>query len=125
MCIRDSRQFPFVAEQVLEVVVAPLRWRGGPGDLYAAGDRVSALARAKGAPPAQGLLLDRGCLGIGPHMGLRASAMGFAKGVAAGNQSDGFFVIHRHATKSLADVLGRRDRVRVTVRALRVDVDQP
>jgi hypothetical protein len=34
MCTgRAPRQFPFVAEQVPEEVVAPLRWRGGPSDL--------------------------------------------------------------------------------------------
>jgi hypothetical protein len=48
--------------------------------------------------------------------------MGLAEGVAAGNQRDGFFVIHRHARESLADVPGRQDRVRVAVRTLRVDV---
>ena len=46
---RALRQLPFVAEQVLEEVVAPLRRRGGPGDLEAAGDRVAALARAEAA----------------------------------------------------------------------------
>ena len=34
-------QLPLEAEQVLEEVVAPLRRRGGPGDLEAAGDRVT------------------------------------------------------------------------------------
>src|SRR5262249_34683475 len=32
---RALRQLPLVAEQVLEVIVAPLRGRGGPGDLQA------------------------------------------------------------------------------------------
>src|SRR5215510_1384908 len=62
---RALRQFPFVAEQVLEVVVAPLRGRGGPGNLQAAGDRVTALARAEAALPAESLLLDAGGFGIG------------------------------------------------------------
>ena len=50
--------------------------------------------------------------------------MGFAKSVAAGNQRDGLLVIHRHAEERLADVLGRRDRIRLAVRPLRIDVDQ-
>ena len=55
---RALREFPLVAEQVLEVVVAPLRRRRGPGDFQAAGDRVSALAGAEFVRPAQALLVD-------------------------------------------------------------------
>src|SRR5207244_4407760 len=57
---RALRQLPLVAEQVLEVVVAPLRGRGGPRDFQAAGDRVTALARAECTSPAEALLLDAG-----------------------------------------------------------------
>src|SRR5207247_5258968 len=103
---RALRQLPLVAEQVLEVVVAPLRGGGSPRDLQAAGDRVTALARAERAPPAEALLLDAGRFGIGPHMGLWAGAVGLAEGVAAGDQRDGFFVVHRHAREGLADIRG-------------------
>ncbi len=57
---RALGQFPFVAEQVLEEVVAPLRWRRGPDDFQAAADRVTPFARAKFALPAEALLLDAG-----------------------------------------------------------------
>ena len=50
--------------------------------------------------------------------------MSLAEGVAAGNQRDGLFVVHRHAEKRFADVLGRRDRIRLAVRPFRIDVDQ-
>ena len=53
-----------------------------------------------------------------------AGAVGLAEGVAAGDQRDGLLVVHRHAEERLADVLGRRDRVRVAVRPFRIDVDQ-
>src|SRR5260221_1445030 len=43
---RAPGQLPFIAEQVLEVVVAPLRWRLRPGNFRAAGDRGFALAIA-------------------------------------------------------------------------------
>ena len=59
---RALRQFPLVAEQVLEEVVAPLRRRGGPGDFQAAGDRVAALAGAEAVLPAEALLLEAGRL---------------------------------------------------------------
>src|SRR5207249_1015016 len=122
---RALRQLPFVAEQVLEVVVAPLRGRGGPGDLQAAGDRVTPLARAEAALPAEALLLDAGRFGLRPHIGLRAGAVGFAKGVTTGDERNRLFVVHGHASESLADIPGRCDRVRVAIRALRVDVNQP
>jgi hypothetical protein len=47
-----------------------------------------------------------------------------AKGVAARNQGNGFFVIHRHATESLTNILDRCDRIRLAFRAFRVDVNQ-
>ena len=121
---RALRQFPFVAEQVPEEVAAPLRGRGGPGDFQAAGDRVAAFARAKAALPAQALLLDAGRFGLRPHMGRRAGAVGLAEGVAAGDERHRFLVVHRHAGEGLADILGRGERIRVAVRAFRVDVDQ-
>ncbi len=51
--------------------------------------------------------------------------MGLAEGVAAGNQRNGLLVIHRHARESLADVLGRRQRIAVGVRPFRVHIDEP
>ncbi len=122
---RALRQLPVVAEQVLEEVVAPLRGRGGPRDLQAAGDRVPAFARAEDAPPAEALLLDARRFRLGPHMGLRAGAVGLAKGVTTGDERHRLLVVHGHARERLADVPGRRDRIRVGVRPLRVDVDQP
>src|SRR5712691_2041451 len=50
--------------------------------------------------------------------------MGLAEGVTAGDQRDSLFVVHRHAAEGFADVPGRRERIRVAVRAFRVHVDQ-
>ena len=55
---RALGQFPLVAEQVLEEVVAPLGRRRGPGAFEAAGDRVDPRAGAVLARPAEALLLD-------------------------------------------------------------------
>ena len=122
---RALRQFPFVAEQVFEEVVAPLRGRAGPGDFQAAGDRVSAFAGAEAVLPAQALLLEAGRFRIRPHVGRRAGAVGLAEGMAAGDERHRFLVVHRHARERLADIARRRDRIRVAVRAFRVDVNQP
>src|SRR5437867_709768 len=113
---RAPGQLPFVAEQVLEVVVAPLRWRRGPDDFQAAGDRVTSLARTKFALPAEALLLDAGAFRLSAHQGLIASAMGFAEGMAASNQRDRFFVVHSHAREGLADIPGGGERIRIAVR---------
>src|ERR1700730_16163574 len=50
--------------------------------------------------------------------------MGFAESMTAGDQCDSLFVIHRHAAEGFADVPGRRERIRVAVRAFRVHVDE-
>src|SRR5580704_16274881 len=90
---RALGQFPFVAKQVREEVVAPLRRRRGPNDFQAAADRVATLARAKLALPAEALLLDAGGFRLWAHQGSFASAVGFAKAVPAGNQRNRFFVV--------------------------------
>src|SRR5208283_2746762 len=118
-------QFPFVAEQVLEEVVAPLCWRGGPGDLQAAGYCIAAFTCAEAALPTEALRLDSRRFGLRPHIGRGAGAVGFAEGVTTGDERNRLFVVHGHASESLADIPGRRDRIRVAVRAFRIDVDQP
>src|SRR6185295_7644290 len=100
---RALRQLPLVAEQVLEVVAAPLRRRGRPGDFQAAADRVRAEAGLEAAGPAEALRLDLERLRVGPLVRLRCGAVGLAEGVAAGNQCDRLLVVHRHAPKGLTD----------------------
>ena len=119
------RQFPLVAEQVVEVVVAPLGGRRGPGAFQAAGDRVAAFAAAKFVLPAEALLLDGGALGFGADILARiGSAVGFAEGVPAGNERNGLLVIHRHASERLADVPRRGDRIGLSIGPFRIHVNQ-
>ena len=125
--MRASRalgQLPLVTEQNLEERIAPLRRRRGPGDFQTAGDRVTALARAKAALPAQALCFEAGRFRLGPHMGRRAGAVGLAEGMAAGDERHGLLVVHRHASEGFANVPRRGDRIRVAVGAFRVDVNQ-
>src|SRR5712691_11804376 len=87
MCTgRALCQFPFIAKQVREEVVAPLRRRRGPNDFQAAANRVPALARAKFALPAETLLLDGGGFRLCANQFRIAGAVGFAEGVTASNQ---------------------------------------
>ena len=50
--------------------------------------------------------------------------MGFAEAVTAGNERNRLFVIHRHAGEGLADVARRGQRIRFSVGAFRVHVNQ-
>ena len=118
------RELPLVAEQDPEEAVVPGDRGVGPDDFETAGDRVAAHAGAVRALPAEALLLDRGSLGIGADVVLRARAVGLAEGVTARDQGDRLLVVHRHPAERLTDVAGRGERVRVAVRALRVDVDE-
>src|SRR5208337_291663 len=82
-------QLPLMAEQVFQVVVAPLRRRLAPNDLQAAADRVVAVAAAIAALPTQALLLDGRAFGFGADILERiGSAVCFAERVPAGNESN-------------------------------------
>src|SRR5262249_60928234 len=80
---RALREFPLVAEQVLEVVVAPLRGRRGPGDFQAAGDRVSSHAGTEFVSPAKALLGDFSRFGIRSTIGISGGSVRLAEAMAA------------------------------------------
>ena len=50
--------------------------------------------------------------------------MRLTESVSAGDQRDGFFVVHRHARERLANIDGRSERIGVSVRAFRIHVNQ-
>ena len=68
--------------------------------------------------------LERRAFGLGALVRLGRRAVRLAEGVAAGDQRDGLFVVHRHAAEGRADVLGGGHRVAAGVRAFRIHVDQ-
>ena len=113
-----------VLEQQIEVTVVPLGGVGSPRAFDAAGDGVSAFSGAVRAGPAEALLFDAGPFGLSTNVGFLACAVCLSEGVAAGRQGDGFFVVHGHSSKGLADVLSAQQRVGVGVGALWVDVNQ-
>ena len=121
---RALGEFPFVAKQYPEKVVAPLGGCIGPDDFEATADRVIAFAGAKAALPAQALLFDAGRFGLRSNMFCVTRAVGLTESVAAGDKGHRFFVIHCHTGKDLADIPRRSDRIRVAVRAFRVDINQ-
>ena len=118
-------QLVLVLEQVVEVPVVPLRRLVGPGALQPAGERVGAHAAAVGVLPAQALRLDRASLRFRADVLGVDGAMALAERVTADDECHRLLVVHRHARERLSDVDGRRQRIRVAVRALGVHVDQP
>ena len=74
--------------------------------------------------PAEALRFEVGGFGLDAHVGCRSGAVRLAEGVAAGDQRDGFLIVHRHAPESVANVFRRGDRVRLAVRAFGVHVNQ-
>ncbi len=121
---RALGELPFVAEQVLEEVVAPLCRRFGPGDFRAAGDRVRPLAGAVIADPAEALLLDGGGFRLGPEQRRVARTVGLAEAMPAGDERHRLLVVHRHALEGLANVDGGGERIRLAVRAFRIHIDE-
>ena len=122
---RALHQLPVIFEQVLQVVVAPLRWGGGPGDFQAAADRVVAVTSAKGVHPTETLLLDRGPFRFGTDVlaGI-GSAVGLAERMTAGNQRNRLHVIHRHPGECLSDVPRRSDWIGFSIWSFRIHVNQ-
>src|ERR1700733_7406423 len=96
---RTLGQLPFVFEEIVEEVVAPLRRRLRPSDLGTAGDRILTDAAAELALPAEALIFARPPFRLRPDQRRIAGAMGLAEGVAAGDERNGLFIVHRHARK--------------------------
>ena len=91
----------------------------------------SPLVIASGPLPVPHLLAQpKPCASIGapPGSGPRQSAglapMGLAEGMAARDQRDDFFVVHRHATERLPDIRRRGDRIMIAAGSFRIYIDQ-
>ena len=117
-------QHPVMVHQVLKIIIVPLGRIGGPSTFNAAGDGIAAHASAEAVLPAKAHLFHRRRFRLRAHIARGASAMALAEGMATGDEGHGFFVIHRHARKGFANVAARGERVRLAIRAFRVDVNQ-
>ena len=80
---------------------------------------------AKFILPSEALILDLGTFWFVAHILSRnAGAVRFAETVSTGNERNGFFVIHRHAGKSLSNIPCRGNRIRLSIRPFRIHIDQ-
>ncbi len=119
-------QLPVVAEQVVEEAVVPFHGVAGPRTLEAAGDRVGPFAGAERVLPAEPEFFDAGPFGfVTDVLGRVGRAVGLAEGVSAGDQGDSLLVVHRHAGKRFANVLGGGEGIGFAVGPLGIHVDQP
>src|SRR5262249_51417231 len=121
---RTGCQLPLVLEQILEEEIAPFRWRLRPSDFRAAGDGIGSEPGSEFAFPPEALVFQSAALRLRSYQRRVTGTVRLAKRMAAGDQGDGLFVVHGHAEERLADISSCRDRVRIAIRAFRVDVDQ-
>src|ERR1043166_4979241 len=121
---RALYQLPFIFEQVLEEVVAPLRGCLRPCDFRASGNGVGADTGAMFALPDETLILERTSFRCRSHQRWVSGAVRLAEGMPAGDQRDGFLVVHRHAEEGFANIPRRGDRIGIAVRTFRIDVDE-
>ena len=108
----------------LEKVVTPFCRSAGPCDFEAAGDGVARDASGVGACPAEALFLDRRAFRLSAEVSAWPGSVSLAEGVAAGDQSDGFFVVHRHSREGLTNIFGCLDRIGNAFRAFRIHIDE-
>ena len=122
---RTAGLLPLIGEQVGQIHHRPLGRRRGPRTLKAGGHGVLSITFTAGVFPAEALLNDRltGRLRTYTITGLVCS-VGLTKRVTARNQCDRLFVIHRHATKGLADIMCGEHWVGIAVGAFWVNVNQ-
>jgi len=120
-----GRLLPLVTKKVVEEVVVPLGRLGCPCTLEPAADRVHTSAAAEATGPAEPLLFEARALGFRTAVLVGVGCtVGLSEGVSARYEGNRFFVVHGHASKRLANIHRRRERIAVGVRALRVYVDQ-
>ena len=97
----------------------------GPSDFQAAADGVSAKTFTKFILPSEALVLNVGTFRLGAHVvSGNGSAVSLAEGMSAGNQRDGFFVVHGHALERFANVPARRNGIGLSIGPFRVHVNQ-
>lgn len=106
------------------LTVSPLSGGSRPDNLKTTGESVISVTSAKGVLPSKALLLKRSGVGLRADIRARLGTVGLAKGVATGNQSNGFLIIHTHSAKGLTDIQSRGLGVRGTVGTAGINVDE-
>ena len=122
---RTLGEFPFVAEQGFKVAVVPRGGRCRPRAFKAAGNGVTSIAGSKAVLPAKAHLLQRCCFWLrSDEFAWISGAVRLAEGVTAGDQRNGFLIVHGHACEGFTDVARGGHRIGFAVRAFGVHIDE-
>ncbi len=121
---RAFGQFPLVVQQHVKVAVVPLGGVGGPGTFNTAGHCVAAYATGFVVVPAQALLFYIGRLRLWAQIRGAAIAVCFTHGVTTGGEGDSFFIVHRHACKSDANIVSGFLWIGITIHTFGVYINQ-
>ena len=97
---------------------------GGGGGALRVERELEGRARAEDEGRRELEVLDARGLWLGANVVGWSSAVSLAESVTASNQSNCFFIVHRHAAKGFANVSGCRDWIGIAIWTFRVHVDQ-
>src|SRR6056297_2746783 len=117
-------KFELVVEQVLEIKHTPLSRLLSPGSFQAAGYRIGSFTGTEAVLPPETLHFDRSFFRIVSQMFFRSRSVHFSECVSAGNECNGFFIIHGHTFKRLPYILCRFFGIRHSIRPFRVHINQ-
>jgi hypothetical protein len=103
------RQFPLVAEEIVEVALRPRDRRRRPRAFEAARDRLAAVAAAHRVLPTEALLFERSAFGLGADVLARiGGAVCLTERMATRDERHRLFVVHRHAAERRRGCPARR-----------------
>ena len=126
--MRTSRAFgelPVIFKKQLKIAIIPFGRIGRPRPFNSAGRGVAAFSSAIAVCPSEAHLMNRGAFRLCSDKLRVTGAVRFTKSMAAGDQRDSLFIIHRHASECFTDILCAQHRVWICVWTLWVDINQP
>ena len=126
--MRTSRAFgqlPVIFKKQLKITIIPLGRIGCPRPFNSAGCGIAAFSSAIAVCPSEAHLMNRGAFRFCSDKLRVTGAVRFTKSMAAGDQRDSLFIIHRHTSECFTYILCAQHRVWICVRSLWVDINQP
>ena len=116
---------PLERIKIRKVLNAPLGRGCSPCAFEATGDRVTGLTGTALVLPTKPLLFNScSCRGSTHAFGRISFAVSLPEAMPTCDQCDSLFIIHRHATKGLANVFCCSKGIRVSVWTFRIHIDQ-
>ena len=125
MCsCRAFYKFPLIFEQNPEITHIPFCGLWFPGTFNTASDCILSLTCSHVILPAKSHLLDGCSLGFRAYMGCRTGTVAFTESMASCDKCYCLFIIHSHPGKCFPYINTGFYRIRITVRAFRVHINQ-